>query len=196
MLGWLVFAVVACNNTVTTTVDRCDVDLSEVKPASAPPGATVLATGDGPFLNERDSAVFVGGVRAQLLEVNGGTDECRECITCRLEADCSVCDETCAGSDGLTEERTAECFAAADTEAPGFCTRCTFSLQIVVPDVKPGPTQVWTFNEIGTSQPVPFTVEGPAATGDTGTATDTGTTTDTGTSTTTGSTGDTGKKIP
>lgn len=184
MRAWwgLGLVLLSCDGTITTVVDRCAIDLGEVSPASALPGATVRATGMGPFVDARDTAVFVGGVRATIVSVNGGADDCGECLACKLEADCSVCETECDPSEDLLQDRRRSCFAAATEESTGgFCTRCEPGIEFVIPQGIPaGPTEVWAIGQVGSSNRVPFTVEGVPDTG----------------ATSTGSTGDTGAPIP
>jgi len=174
MLGLALALVMGCGETVTVEDDRCELDVASVEPVSASPGDTVVASGEGPFINERDTALFLAGTRAQVIEVNGETDDCAQCLQCRLEADCSVCDTTCTGGGDQDGGRIVECFAEMPTDTgeplvaglrPGsYCSRCDFRIEFVVPDVPPGPTEIWAVGEIGTSQPVPFEVEAPAST--------------------------------
>ncbi len=168
--------VLGCTGTIIPTTDRCSLEVGQLASESGRPGDTVLATGGGPFRDERDTAVFVGGVRASVVSVNGGSTDCLACQACKSEAECSLCGTCDDPSDDLDEERRQECFATG--EEPGFCARCEPSVEFVVPDLPAGPTEVWVIGEIGTSRPVPFTIEAGAkpviptgSTGDTGGAT-------------------------
>jgi len=171
MPGLHVLALFAgCNPTITVEDDRCELDLARVEPASAVPGETVIGYGDGPFVDERDTVVFVAGTRARVTSTNGGSDDCARCLQCRLEAGCSVCDTTCTGGELQSPARIGECFAAEPTDtgdelvvgaSGGVCARCEFQVEFVVPDVSPGPTEVLVFGEIGTSRPVAFEVAAP-----------------------------------
>ena len=175
---WGLLLSVSCTNSIAPTVNRCEVELSTVEPETGRPGDLVVISGDGPILDERDSAVFVGGVRATVTQANGGTEDCERCIACRLEAQCSACDESCNGVGQLSVRRQEECFAVPEDDVGadktgkdsivGVCGRCTFSVEFEVPDLPPGETTVWTIGQPGSSRPVPFTVAAPPpGTGDT-----------------------------
>ncbi|MEO0600878.1 MAG: hypothetical protein AAF211_05550 [Myxococcota bacterium] len=202
MLLWGIALGIGCNSTITNTVDRCSVDITSVVPATARPGDTVRIEGEGPFVDQRDTAVFVGGVRATVVSVNGGSNDCLECAACKAEAQCSVCEdvESCDPSDEQAADRRTSCFAEpSDDSEGGFCARCAPGVEIVVPDVPAGATEVWVIGQIGSSPRIPLTIDGvpdtgSTATGDTGTP-PAGSTGDTSGSAT-GSTGDTGATIP
>lgn len=158
----LMCALAACETTETIDGERCALDASLVQTSGAP-GDTIRAEG-GPFVDLRDGAVFVNGVRATVTQVNDGDLACLDCLNCRLESACTACDDECTGNGNLDLERAAECFDEAD----GFCAQCDFSLEFTVPDVPAGPTSVQIITTLGTSSALPFVVDAAAVpTGDT-----------------------------
>lgn len=172
-LLWLL----GCGTAVLDEFENCSLDAT-LDVAVAAPGDVVVATG-GPQFSTFDTAVRVGGLDAEVVEVER-TLGCELCDQCRFEAAactqcgfCPACDEACAvpvADTGATP--------AAPPEAG-----CLETVSFVVPDLPPGTAQVVVVNSFGMSAPTPLEIVGgitsTASTGETGT-------------TATGATGDTG----
>jgi hypothetical protein len=151
MRAWIVaFGLVGCNEAATIEQYRCDVRIAALSPSSGSPGEAVTVTGT-PFTTSWDTAVYVGGTRALVDEVNRyDCDPCDECLDehiddckARMCADCDVCDV--------------------------LCTACTEVATFVVPDVAAGETSVRLLNSHGESNGMPFVVAAkPVDTGDSG----------------------------
>ena len=135
----------ACVETTTTEVPVCEVELVSLEPASAEVGAEVLLVAS-PLSESWDTAVLVGGERAQLLGLSReGCDACiedNECSSCL--SDCDPCDAQCAAD-------------------------CTESVSFLVPELPAGPTTVELFNTHGGSQRIAFEVLDSVDTGSTDT---------------------------
>jgi hypothetical protein len=141
---------VGCTSEIVLEAVYCAVEIDDVQPTSGAPGDAVALTGE-PFTTSWDTAIYVGGTRAVVDDLNRDTcDACDTCIEERVEADDEDCD-ICADCD------------ACDVLCNTTCVeRATF----VVPDVAAGETTVRMLNSHGESNPVPFVVL--AKTGDTG----------------------------
>jgi hypothetical protein len=142
-------AFVGCNAETVGLAYRCDVAIEEVAPTSAYPGDAVALTGK-PFTTSWDTAVYVGGTRAAVEDVN--RDTCEECDACVADAECLL--DTCGDCD------------ACDT----LCQACVERTTFVVPDVPAGETSVRVLNSHGESDPAIFVVLAKVIdTGDSGT---------------------------
>ena len=201
-----------CGPQTLDLYETCDLDLS-LEQRSGAPGDSIVVLG-GPLTADFDTRVEVGGVPAQVIELNRG-DFCGACETCRVEAECLVCGP-CLGT-ALDEDRRVECFgdpfvdaditrldngtddtSVLDTGTPatgGLCGACEEQLTFLVPVLPAGRTDVLIVNSNGSSTPLAFQVLLPldtAATGDTAGTGDTSsraTTADTGPIDQTGDTG-------
>lgn len=149
-----------CTQTTFTNTELCDVLLATAEPAAASPGDTVTLTAT-PLTTDYDTALFVGGVRAQVTAVDRtGCDECDACIETYECLTCGDCDD---------------CDAQCDAE-------CVETVTFIVPEVAPGDAVVQIYNAFGGSQPLSLEIlEAGSSTDDTGA--DTGTQTTTGTDT-------------
>lgn len=157
----LLAAVAAPGCTVASTflADRCDVNVLEVAPTEAAPGAEVAIIG-GPLTRDWDTLVLVSGVSATIAGLD--REGCTECDSCRNAQGCNECDDC--------DECDATCAAL-----------CVESVRFVVPELPPGPAELRLINGHGSSLAAallilePATDTGGADTGaaDTG-ATDTG----------------------
>ena len=134
MVLWMIFA---CTTTTSSVSLTCDLSAPVLVPASAPTGATVVAT-TGPLTESWDTSVAVGGVAASQVVV--GREGCEECDSCREAAVCNVCGEC------------ADC--ATD------CSTCVETVSFVVPDVPAGSTTLTITNLHAASAPVAFAVLG------------------------------------
>jgi len=150
-----------CSQTTYTANELCDVLLTTATPTAASPGDTVILAAT-PLTTDYDTALFVGGVRAQITSVDR-SDDCDICDACREEYECL----TCGDCD--------DCDAQCDAE-------CVETVTFVVPEVAPGETIVQIYNAFGGSQPLSLEIlEAGSSTDDTGP--DTGADTATGTDT-------------
>ena len=155
-----------CAQSTATVTELCDVTLTSIAPIEAAPGDAAVITGT-PLTTDYDTALFVGGVRAQVTAVD--RESCEECDACREEY---VCDE-CNDCD--------ECDAICDSD-------CVETVSFTVPQVAEGDATVQLYNAFGGSSALnlailPTSDAGDTGGGDTGgdTAADTGA--DTGTNT-------------
>jgi hypothetical protein len=126
----------ACEETTTQLTERCDVYLSALSPDSALPGASVAASAR-PVTEPWDTAVFVGGVRAEVGAVS--RTDCSECDACKALENCTECD-ACSACEDVCRER------------------CLETVQFTVPAVDPGTHSVSLINKHGHSTSLPFTV--------------------------------------
>ena len=174
-----VLALVGCTTSTTITSPRCDLTVGTPSPTEAAAGTTVTLSAT-PMTSTWDTAVYVGGMRATVLEVT--RDNCDTCDTCRSDAGCTSCGDC----------------DVCDLECSQDCSESvSFDLPLGLPA---GANPVWVYNEHGTGGPADVTILSAPDTGtkDTGTkdtgAHDTGTkdtgTKDTGTKDTAGA-GDT-----
>lgn len=137
----------ACDETTTEYVTSCDVTLHGVKPVRGTPGDQATLYGR-PFTSSWDTAVYVGAVRATVVEVTReGCDACDRCIdemSCNLCGDCTACDPTCRA--------------------------CLETVTFQVPPSTPGESTVQLFNRHGQSNPIRFVVDPAETAADTGTS--------------------------
>ncbi|GEM_PF-949060 len=165
----LALALWSCTDSTITTEQRCEVTLTELVPDSGSVGDAIALTAD-PLTDTFDTALYVGGVRAEVSSVTReGCDDCDDCVE---EAACNVCGD-CDACDLLCEQE------------------CLEIVTFVVPEVGAGSTTVQLFNNHGGSTILPFTVLGTGDTGDTGSG-DSGDSGDTGPGTSPTDTADTG----
>jgi len=151
----MMLMMMGCAQSTVSTIDLCDVTLVSAEPAAAAPGDVVVITGS-PLTTDYDTALYVGGARAQVTAVD--RDECSECDTCREEAECLVCGD-CDECDAICE------------------SDCVETVSFVVPAVAEGDAVVQLYNTYGGSGALTLEILGTSDTGDTG---DTGDTSDTG----------------
>lgn len=154
----------ACSQITTTTVGTCTVEVTDLSPAEAPPGETVVLTGS-PMTQLYDTLVTVNGQQATLSELS--RTNCESCDACRTTNACLACGD-CDNCDQLCNED------------------CTETISFVVPEVTTGTHPVQLINAYGVSQPTTLNVHNSntdtSSPSDTGTGKDTGTkSTDTGT---------------
>ena len=160
-MAFLFFIMMACGTTTIDVVEDCDVLASSVQPAEAPPG-TEAAVFVSPVTTHWDTAVYLGGERAQVVDIV--RDGCEACDTCKEEQGCLGCSDC------------DECDAICKSD-------CVESVNFIVPVLPAGPKDVVVYNGSGSSNPVTLTVTAPADTGDPdtgGTADDSGGPVDTG----------------
>jgi hypothetical protein len=148
MRAWVfVFGLVGCAETTTIPQYRCDVRIAGLSASSGSPGELVAITGT-PFTTSWDTAVYVGGTRALVDDVNRyNCDPCDDCFDehvdecpARMCADCDACD--------------------------ALCNACEEVATFAVPDVAAGKTSVRLLNSHGESNGMPFVVVGkPSYTG-------------------------------
>ena len=81
MLALLLFA---CDTTITSTSQSCEVDLISLTPAQVVPGDTVTLTAV-PLTEAWDTAIRVGGLEAEVLAVT--REGCDDCDVCQAEQD-------------------------------------------------------------------------------------------------------------
>lgn len=145
----LLLTLFSCSTAPVTFAQNCDVRLSSLAPEHVQEGETVRATG-GPMTAVWDTAVYVDGVRAEVLTLQ--REGCEECDTCKTENSCSACDD-CDACDVI---------CAQD---------CIESIDFIAPSQEAEHADVSFYNGHGQSNPI---VLHYGATPDTGTATDTG----------------------
>jgi hypothetical protein len=125
-----------CTTTPVVTLGTCDVGLFAPSAEEVRPGEP-LTLGGTPLTTDWDTLVYVGGIEAEItsLERVG----CETCDTCRTESlctacgDCDVCDRLCA-------------------------EQCDETLTVLVPELEPGPADVWIINRHGRSETLVVTV--------------------------------------
>ena len=157
-----------CTQSTVSITELCDVALDSIEPAKAAPGDAAVITAT-PLTTDYDTALFVGGVRAQVTAVD--REECEECDACREEAACSECGD-CDECDVICE------------------SDCVETVSFIVPQVAEGAATVQLYNAFGGSSALTLAILASSDTGDTG---DTGgdTAGDTATDTATDTGGDT-----
>ena len=169
----LALAFAGCSTDTTVLSPRCDLTLGSPSPDPVARGQVVTLPAS-PLTSSWDTAVYVGGARATVLEV--------------VREDCDACDEC---------RETAECTACGDCDACDLeCDqRCVETIQFQVPDqLSGGDWPLWVYNLHGTGGPISLEVSAPVdtGTGDDSGSSDGGTTDDTGGGTTDGGTTDGG----
>lgn len=138
MLAIAALLLPACTTTAVVTLGTCDVALFTPSAEELRPGEP-LTLGGTPLTTDWDTVVYVGGVEAEVtaLERVG----CQTCDTCRTESLCTECGD-CDDCDRLCAEQ------------------CDETLTVLVPDVEPGPADVWIINRHGRSETLQITVLG------------------------------------
>ncbi len=126
----LALLLAGCEDTVLPPVVGCVVELHEAVPASAAPGDLVTLYGR-PFSHVYDTALYVGGVRTEVLEAT--SEGCDECDTCQADHGCDGCTD-CDACDALCQ------------------ATCVESLTFAVPLLPAGPADVVLFNKYGGSE--------------------------------------------
>jgi hypothetical protein len=144
----------SCSTTTTQLAQNCDVFLYELDTEMASVGDTVSALGH-PMTSVWDTAVYVGDVRASLIDVT--RDGCETCDECREQAGCDACSECASCAEECTDT-------------------CVEHVQFVVPEISAGESNVSMYNGHGQSNGLPLHVGDPSV--DTGTD-DSGSTEDT-----------------
>ncbi|MCK6507616.1 hypothetical protein L6R53_30330 [Myxococcota bacterium] len=149
----LLATAVGCASESTVLSPRCDLTLGAPAPSPVQVGQTVTLPA-APLTSSWDTAVYVGGARATVLEVSregcDDCDECREAAGCTACGDCDACDRECSQS-------------------------CVETVQFAVPDsLGGGAWPVWVYNLHGTGGPATLEIQSPPDTGadDTGKAPD------------------------
>ena len=105
-----------------------------------------------PLTEDIDTAVYIDGVRAQVVEVDRSTceeaaaDEAQSCDACRRKAECIDCLD-CDDCDALCD-RT-----------------CVETVSIIVPALAAGPAELRLFNGHGESAPLTLEILGESDTG-------------------------------
>jgi len=143
-MWWLL----ACLETTTQELASCEVALSTAEPAAAEVGAEVVLSAS-PLTEDFDTAVLVGGVRAEVLSLT--RTGCESCDICVNANECSECSADCD---------------ACDSECD---TNCAESLVFVVPELAAGATTIELFNTHGGSERLAFEVVAAPDTGSTDT---------------------------
>jgi len=139
----------SCDTTPVSISQNCDVRLIDVAPESARPGDVIAAQG-GPMTQVWDSAVYVDGTRAELVDIQ--RVGCETCDTCKAENSCEACDD---------------CDACDDICA----TECSESIQFVTPELESGTVQISMYNGHGQSNSIPLYLVSDTDTGiDSGTS--------------------------
>lgn len=136
MLALLLFA---CDTTITSTSQSCEVDLISLTPAQVVPGDTVTLTAV-PLTEAWDTAIRVGGLEAEVLTVT--REGCDDCDVCQAEQGCTGCKEDCDACDAT-------------------CDTCVETATFTVPALEAGDHAVLLFNANGGSNPVTLTVTEP-----------------------------------
>ncbi len=145
----LLLTLFACSDETVSDVASCDVVLETLAPESGTIGTSVTLTGT-PLTSHFDTALYVGGVRAEVSAVT--RSGCNACDECRAEQACNAC-EDCDACD-------VECRV-----------ECVESLDFTVPDAPTGDQTLLLYNAHGSSNSLSFEVL--ASSVDTG-ASDTG----------------------
>ncbi|RME20263.1 MAG: hypothetical protein D6798_20865, partial [Deltaproteobacteria bacterium] len=140
----LLLTLAACITEGGSYAPRCDVTLGEPEPSPALPGDEVVMAGT-PLTTTYDTALYVGAVRATVLEVT--REGCDACDTCREDAGCSVCGDCDACDQQCREE-------------------CVETVRFAVPtDLEGGTWPITLYNYHGVGGPVPIEVESASDTG-------------------------------
>ena len=163
MRAWVIaVAFVGCSQEAPIDAYRCDVTIGGLSATSGSPGEPVAIIGT-PFTTSWDTAVYVGGTRAVVDDVNRYS--CEACDTCYDEHVDECIGGPCADCD------------ACDV----LCNVCQEVATFVVPDVAAGETSVRLLNSNGESNPMAFVVTAkPVDTGDSGAETGDSATPETG----------------
>lgn len=125
-----------CSTTAVVTLGTCDVGLFAPSAESVRPGEP-LTLGGTPLTTDWDTRVYVGGVEAEITALD--RVGCKTCDTCRTESLCTECGD-CDDCDRLCAEQ------------------CDESLTVLVPDLAPGPADIWIINRHGRSETLVVTV--------------------------------------
>ncbi|MFT7520060.1 MAG: hypothetical protein ACI9MC_002204 [Kiritimatiellia bacterium] len=123
-----------CLTPTASSFNQCELDLSLDVPTGAP-GDEVTVSGR-PLTAELDTEIRVGGVTAAIIDMDRA--DCEPCDSCRLNADCTVC-EKCATCDEI-------------------CVTCDEYATFVVPAVAAGDAPVVVSNGYGLSDSLSFEV--------------------------------------
>lgn len=145
-LPLLLAALAGCATAEVVSGDRCEVRVSEVLPAAAAPGDTVVLTAS-PLTSHYDTSAWVGEHRALVLDV--ARTDCAECDACREEQACTACDDCdpCASTCDVT---------------------CVETVTFEVPADAAGASSVTVYNAYGVSDPAALSVSGGDDTGASG----------------------------
>jgi hypothetical protein len=141
----LLTALVACNDDSVADVASCDVVLTSLEPAADRVGSDITLTGS-PFTAHYDSALFVGGIRAEVSAVD--RTSCDACDQCRVDEACNECEDCDA------------CDVACRVD-------CVETLSFKVPDAPSGEQILLLYNAHGSSNTLLFTVLETPDTGET-----------------------------
>lgn len=135
----------SCGSQSIDIAEDCDVRIYEISPSEGQAGDTVSAT-LRPTTTIWDTAVYVDGDRAEVVEIN--RENCEACDQCKEDFGCLDCDD-CDDCDLLCR------------------TDCVESASFIVPEITPGQSQVIIYNGHGGSNAYPLMVTGNIDTGDT-----------------------------
>jgi hypothetical protein len=137
LLSLAMAAAGGCATSTEVLALRCDVYVNDIQPQPAKVGESVQLVGT-PFTSGYDSAVYIDGERARVLDVDRST--CVTCDACRAQAgctecsDCDVCDQICTNT-------------------------CTETITFEVPDLEAGDHSLQLFNAHGQTEVLDFSVE-------------------------------------
>jgi len=147
-------ALMACSESIDTTIARCDVLLESAEPMAGTVGTSVFVYGS-PLTDKSDTALFLDSSRVEIQSVE--RINCDACDECRLDAGCGDC---------------ADC----PTCAPTCSEECSESIEFTVPAIDVGPHKLLFYNAHGSSNTLSFEVlessEGDPSDADTATPTD------------------------
>ena len=129
----------ACATSPVVTLGTCDVGVFSPSAEEVRPGDP-FTVGGTPLTTDWDTLVYMGGVQAELTDLS--RVGCETCDTCRTDSLCTACSE-CDTCDRLCAEQ------------------CDETVTVLVPDLPPGPVDVWLVNRHGRSDTVTVTVLAP-----------------------------------
>ena len=135
LLATLSSVLMGCETEETETSTPCVVNLESVSPNAAMAGETATLTAN-PLTTVYDSAVYVGGSRATVMDVD--RTACEACDSCRDDEQCGACGD-CDNCDAT-------------------CTECVETLTFKVPDTETGVTTLQLFNAYGNTNTLEFEV--------------------------------------
>jgi hypothetical protein len=131
----MLLLLLSCDVTTVATTLSCTLSLPALEPASAEPGAEIIAT-TSPLSTDWDTAVLVGSTRATITGLS--RSDCSGCDSCRLDNGCVAC-----GECGSCKEE---------------CSICVETVSFQVPALEAGVYPISILNQYGRSEAASLTV--------------------------------------
>jgi len=131
----LLSLLLACDSTEYVTTQRCSIDIVDTVPAEAISGEALVISAY-PLTETWDTLVSFDNQEAEVINIT--KEECNDCSECRELNRCTVCDycDVCASS----------------------CDTCAHSVEVIVPELLSGSTDLLIHNAQGSSDPYSISI--------------------------------------